>query len=510
MVAPAEHRPFESLPTAVVVVTDAGIVYANPACLQLLHRTRAEMLGLRVPALIDAWVEPDDRAQAHGFYLARNKGESVPEPVWLRMRTGDGRLQTVKLRTSDGPRAGERTYVLSQDSADAEVRRLTDALAAGSWALVSQPNETAVLEAAADTLAAQGFRVVLFRVEGESFRHVSLRQDERARALVEKLAGAPMKALPLSKEQATEFARCLEQRTTLFIQDNHALVDRFRSPEVAAAIKAVMPRRGVVAPVLVEGQPYGLITAQHDTLTPAGVGAIELFAHRVGSAIETVRLREKLVAQERLATLGEAAAVLAHEVRNPVAAILNALALLRHDPQHSMAQRIAEEEANRLERLVRDLLNLARPLEPQLRELDLVDLATRTAASLRNRRPKEPLHIEVVAGGPIPMVGDALLLELALENLLANAVRASPPGGRVEVRLEQRTGITCVAVDDQGPGVGEGLAERVFEPFFTTHATGTGLGLAVVRKVAEAHGGQVRAAQSPLGGARFEMELPRR
>ena len=518
----AEHRAFESLPLAVVVLSGEAVVFANAAAEALLGRRFEAIRQLRVAEMIDAWTDPSDVAQVRSYEEAQRTHKPAPDAIWLRFQTGDGRQRAVRITSTEGPRPGERTCVLLEHQDDDEVRRLTDALAAGSWKLVSQPDERAVLEAAADTLAAEGFRVVIFRSDGELFWHATLRQAEPARQNVEKLAGAPMQNLPLPKEQATEFARCLEQRVALFIQDNHALVDRFRPPEIAAAIKAAMPRRGVVAPLLVEGAAYGVLTAQHDALTPAGVGAISLFAHRVGSAIETVRLRrraeerldalqalqQKLLAQERLATLGEAAAVLAHEVRNPVAAILNALALLRHDPAQGPALRMAEEEALRLDRLVRDLLNLARPLEPQLRELDLAELASNTAGTLRGRRVEGAVNIEVVAAAPVPMRGDTFLLGLALENLLANAVRASPRGGRVEVRVEQRANAVSVSVDDEGPGVAQELSERIFEPFFTTHATGTGLGLAVVRKVAEAHGGQVRAAQSPLGGARFELELP--
>jgi signal transduction histidine kinase len=261
----------------------------------------------------------------------------------------------------------------------------------------------------------------------------------------------------------------------------------------------------------------------YDDLRPADVAQVELFAHRVGSALENVRhhrraaerlaeverLQHRLIAQERLATLGETAAVLAHEVRNPVAAILNALVLLRRQGgAHSEPVRIAEEEALRLERLVNDLLHLARPLEPRAVPFDLVTLAERTLTSVRARVDHPPVTLELKAAAPVPINADSFLLGLAVENLLLNAVRVSPPRGRVEVVVERAGGRVRLAVDDMGPGVKPEIAARIFEPFFTTHATGTGLGLAVVRKVIEAHRGRVRAAQSPLGGARFELELP--
>jgi signal transduction histidine kinase len=107
----------------------------------------------------------------------------------------------------------------------------------------------------------------------------------------------------------------------------------------------------------------------------------------------------------------------------------------------------------------------------------------------------------------VPAVGDSLLVGIAIENLVANALRAAGEG-RVRVAVELRGRAACLVVEDDGPGIQDDLTERVFEPFFTTHATGTGLGLAVVRKVIRAHHGEVRAERSPLGGARFEFQLP--
>jgi len=187
---------------------------------------------------------------------------------------------------------------------------------------------------------------------------------------------------------------------------------------------------------------------------------------------------------------------------------VNALALLRRSPSTPIAPlRIAEEEALRLERLVKDLLHVARPLDARRDVFDLAELASWAVASLQARGDPPTATIELVAPIPVPAIGDTFLVGLALENLMANALRAAGLG-RVRVTVEGRGHSAYLVVDDDGPGVPADLVERIFEPFFTTHASGTGLGLAIVRKVTDAHKGRVRAATSTLGGARFEVELP--
>ena len=106
--------------------------------------------------------------------------------------------------------------------------------------------------------------------------------------------------------------------------------------------------------------------------------------------------------------------------------------------------------------------------------------------------------------------GEPVLLRRALLNLVQNAIQASPEGGPLRLGFERREGSVCWLVEDGGPGVPDDKREEVFKPFFTTRQKGTGLGLAFVRKIAEAHGGVVRVDRSSLGGACFELKLPER
>ena len=251
-----------------------------------------------------------------------------------------------------------------------------------------------------------------------------------------------------------------------------------------------------------------------------------LFARQVGAALENVQhhraaaehaarlaeLQAELVARERLAAVGEAAAVVAHEIRNPVAAILNAISLLKRDRSGTTSRPIIqmlEEESRRLEHLVRDLLNYSGPLRPHLRPLNLGEVARRAVRLLESRDELRGVTLEVFEhGGPSTVEADPDLLELALLNLAQNALHASPPGGSVQIQaVSGPDGSRKLIVDDQGPGISAPDAARIFEPFFTTRARGSGLGLAVVSRVVEAHDAQLTLSASPSGGARFEIRF---
>ena len=232
---------------------------------------------------------------------------------------------------------------------------------------------------------------------------------------------------------------------------------------------------------------------------------------QVVRAIESIRAKHEQLDRERLTALGEAAAVMAHEVRNPVAAILNAVTLLnrRRDNFDDLMTVIAEE-SRRLERIVSNLLTLGRPLSPELRAVSPLELV-RVAAEVHRQRDTSFAHeVEVPAGAPVPdILVDPDLVQLALLNVLRNASEAVADRGRIVVSFEPcGASKLAIVVDDSGPGLSREVAARLFEPFFTTRPAGTGVGLAVVRRVVEACHGQVEATRGPLGGARIARGFP--
>ncbi len=227
--------------------------------------------------------------------------------------------------------------------------------------------------------------------------------------------------------------------------------------------------------------------------------------------------QSRLVQRERLAALGELSAVMAHEVRNPLGVIFNSLGsldrLLRPEGDAKLLLDIVREESDRLNRIVGDLLDFARPMSLAPRAL-LIDrlLDDAWAAAVAGSAPA-PVEVrrELDLGLPA-LEADHRLLRQALVNVMVNAIQAVPHGGVVTLRARASLLGSVPAVDldveDSGAGLAGVDTTRVFEPFFTSKATGTGLGLAVVRRIIEEHGGTVALRPGAERGAVFTARLP--
>jgi len=223
-------------------------------------------------------------------------------------------------------------------------------------------------------------------------------------------------------------------------------------------------------------------------------------------------LRARLADQERLAALGRMAAGVAHEVRTPLGSIQGVAEILEEDfpPAHPRRPffEILVKESRRLKTVVDDFLDLGRPLEIRRVPLSVVSAVEEARESLRGEAEEKEVRFEVEVEGAPVAGADPSRFHQILTNLLRNAIEASPPGGVVRITAAERGGSLLLAVEDGGPGLAEGEAERLFEPFYTKGKKGTGLGLALVRRIAEAHGGEVRGENRPEGGARFSVRLP--
>jgi signal transduction histidine kinase len=233
---------------------------------------------------------------------------------------------------------------------------------------------------------------------------------------------------------------------------------------------------------------------------------------------ELKKAQEALVKRERLAALGELASVVAHEVRNPLGAIFNSLGALRKmitvEGEAALLFEILQEEASRLNRIVVDMLDWVRPLQPMLQRQTLgpVVLGALRAAerAIQPGTVKAETKITVAADMP-PVLVDDQLMHLALVNIISNSLQAMPRGGAltVEVRPMVRGDQVWagVAVSDTGAGIAPEVVSRIFEPFFTTRASGTGLGLAVVKRIIDSHGGEIEVQSPPSAGATFIIRL---
>lgn len=245
------------------------------------------------------------------------------------------------------------------------------------------------------------------------------------------------------------------------------------------------------------------------------VGAVSVdgepkFTGIVRDLTEQVELERKLREEAALARIGELATVLAHEVRNPLAAVSATMQILGEKLTAHEDREIVDEALRRLDALgamMTDLLLYARPPKPNLQVLDVTSLVESLVTFLR----MDPAWTQVrcrVAGDPQLVFGDSELLKVALQNLLLNALHAMDGRGDVAVVIERNGATIDLDVVDSGCGIPADAMPRLFTPFFTTKARGTGLGLPTARRIARAHGGDIEVAGTGPTGTTIRLRMP--
>jgi PAS domain S-box-containing protein len=226
-------------------------------------------------------------------------------------------------------------------------------------------------------------------------------------------------------------------------------------------------------------------------------------------------LERQLADAEHLATLGELSAGLAHEIKNPLAGIKGAIDVIRDSlpptDKHRDILGDVLHEVSRIDKIVRDLLNYAKPRPPSHSSIDLPGLVQRIVAIARAAPHNRAYSLEVRQLAPIPdFTGDETQLQQVLLNLLLNAQNALPSGGRIEITLDYDTQAKTIrmAVTDNGPGIPEEIQKKIFQPFFTTRTDGTGLGLATCLKNVQYHGGSIDVHSIVGTGTTFSVTIP--
>lgn len=263
-----------------------------------------------------------------------------------------------------------------------------------------------------------------------------------------------------------------------------------------------------------------------DAFSQEDATLLETLAVHIGVVVENSRQYRRMRERDRLAALGQMAAGLAHEVKNPLGAIKGAAQLLSEpadrsslDPASQEFVSIILEEVDRLDRVVGSVLDYARPRQTNLGPLDLNAVVKRTLQVLSQDRQDE-CQVETELGSDIPLVrADAEQLRQVLFNLVRNAIQAMNGRGRITV-LTRRGGDRAdapsaesrewaeVAVRDEGPGIPDKIQQSLFVPFFTTKTKGTGLGLSISQRMIEEMGGRIEVASQPGYGATFTVILP--
>jgi signal transduction histidine kinase len=359
--------------------------------------------------------------------------------------------------------------------------------------------------------------VALAVLDARGLLHDAHAPVARASGLLVGAPGAVHHIAPLGPAGVGAYAALLAAVTTLLVLVGRAYLTGRRD-----AIGIVVGGTMLLATTINDlGVASGLLTTGY--LVDAGIAAFVLgiastpSARYVAATLEVERLRkelrtrtrelrksyeelrtaqEELVKKEQLAVVGELAAVIAHEVRNPLAIIANAVAGLRKQSisrvDHETLLGILDEEGSRLNRLVTDLLRYARPVNLQRQRLSVHDLLERTLALAHadSKNVKVELAVECAEGR---VWGDANLLRQVFENLVDNAMQAMGHTGVLTVRVrattEQGTDGLAVDIIDTGEGMDTMVRSRARDPFFTTRPSGTGLGLAIVDRIVDAHGG---------------------
>jgi signal transduction histidine kinase len=221
----------------------------------------------------------------------------------------------------------------------------------------------------------------------------------------------------------------------------------------------------------------------------------------------------QLARADRLSALGQMAAGLAHELRNPLAGVSGALEIVAERAQPGTPQAefagIAQKELHRLDDLVGRFLAYARPHPPALRLVESGQLVDRVSALLRPELERQGVSVEVDPGSAWPALRvDPEQVQQVLLNVLLNAVQASPRGSTVRVSSRTEPGMLTIDVADEGQGIPEEHLARIFDPFFTTKEHGTGLGLAVSARIVNAHQGSIDARRNLERGTTVSVRLP--
>jgi two-component system, NtrC family, sensor histidine kinase HydH len=235
----------------------------------------------------------------------------------------------------------------------------------------------------------------------------------------------------------------------------------------------------------------------------------------VADVTEQERLRARLTAAERLAAVGEVAAGLAHEIRNPLAAILNTVTLLEQEETLTADERASileavKTEARRLNTTLSDFLLFARPRELKRQKGDVRQLVEHVAALLQEERTRPGgLQVDVRLDPTIPPFAfDPDQLTQVLWNIALNGVEAMEGQGRLTLDVYRQNGAVMIAVTDTGRGILPEERWRIFQPFFSKKPGGTGLGLAIAQRIVAAHGGRIDVDSTPEQGSRFTISLP--
>ncbi|MBX7172059.1 MAG: GHKL domain-containing protein [Pyrinomonadaceae bacterium] len=228
------------------------------------------------------------------------------------------------------------------------------------------------------------------------------------------------------------------------------------------------------------------------------------------SLLELREAQTKLLAEEKLAAVGQLASSIAHEIRNPVAMIASSLEMAekQKSPIKEEMLGIAAQEAKRLETLTGDFLSYARTREPNLKKTKIPDFLRYISDLVQARIEENQIELKLLCPEDLSGILDSSQIQQALLNLIINALESTPKGGKISIGAEKEKNTLKIFVENTGKSISDEHKNRIFEPFFTTKTKGTGLGLAIVRNIVSSHQGNVTLAENKDDRVRFEILIP--
>ncbi len=271
------------------------------------------------------------------------------------------------------------------------------------------------------------------------------------------------------------------------------------------------PRRRATLYVGLAGVASGVVVIVAGT-AEAAAGWVITIATVIVAFVITSFLTDVIVKRERLAVVGEMASVVGHDLRNPLAAVLNSLYLLRVSLNEDLTEeqerhiQVAEREIAKATSIVEHITEYVRPRKPTFAPFELGQLIEEIV-EVTPARGGVTVLVEVP---PISLVGDRIQIGQVLTNLVTNALDAVGERGHLRIAASIEGRRVVLTVEDNGPGIEPSLENRIFEPFYTTKHQGTGLGLAIVRRLVEANGGSITLDHDTSRGTRFLLSFPYR
>jgi signal transduction histidine kinase len=358
------------------------------------------------------------------------------------------------------------------------------------------------------------------------YRKVSARRDVLVNEVVSKIQ------IDIAKSDNV-FAKAVKEKIPINVKNTRQ--DSSIPPEIfdllqvdALAIVPLISRDKVLGLLLVDN----LINKK--PITNEDVELLRIFANSSAIAIENARLvasleekvqdlrsaykelkenRDRLVKTERLSAVGEVAASVAHEIRNPLVSIggfaRTVLNKIPEDDPKRQYLKIIVDEVRRLENILKEILNYARPVVPRFQESDLNEVIHQTIGMVEAEIDDESIEVEVDLQKDLPKVWiDPDQMRQVLHNMFRNAFHAMPNGGKISVRTRQQDNYVGIEIEDSGVGISEDNIDKLFTPFFTTKSTGSGLGLTICSQIIHNHGGSIGVTSKVGVGTTFIITLP--